>query len=430
MDQESFEHRVKNKFESAKRPVPTPIWERINAQLNNQALDEYRKSQLRYRWVAVAAVFIAFLSFAVNINLRSNQESTSYTSFNALLSPSSSSFRFYIPEPTVTTAEAGRAWSRIVFLERVERKEARQSTEAQEIDALYYSSNENLVAISPSIEPVAVEEGEVSQYMVPQYRSLSKNRSSSNSTFWAGLEAGAGSFDPTFSGSDPIATSADFDAIASTIGQGGFVNPNTTATQSGMEEGVVTAFGLDVGLRVGERWTLESGVQYASVQNNATAALNISDIYTINPLDGGDELIQVPGGDGGVNARETQIEQNVSHDISLENTLRFTSIPLKAGYFLVDKKMTLRVNAGITANYFLSSRLADPTGQLQSTSADGVYNEWSFDGLTGFEFGYQLDDNFNLTIEPNYVQSITPLSQSLTNRSGFMVQTGLRYTLK
>ena len=79
---------------------------------------------------------------------------------------------------------------------------------------------------------------------------------------------------------------------------------------------------------------------------------------------------------------------------------------------------------------FLASSLSDPLGQIQSSEQENIYNEWSFDGLTGFELGYSIFDNFNLTLEPNYRRSITPLSKNLSNRSGFMVQTGFRYTIK
>lgn len=431
MGRESFERSIQKKFEGQSLGAPKRLWEGIDAKLNEQALNQYQASHKKYRLAVAAAILIALISFAYNSDWHTSDQqlSDSEHSFNALRGSGSGYSSFYKPKTSVNNhINYKNYWSKIVFVDRDQRTAVTVPSTDEVNGDLYpvtYTPTFELFRKSPSVEQVSLDEVMVSPYYVAQYRSTDgKNDARSDSrTFWAGLEAGTGNFSPEFSGSNPLNTAPNFETIANTLGQNEFVNPSSNATQTDMEDGVVTSFGVDFGMKMGKKWTLESGFQYAQFNNSSTASVNVIDIYTVsNPLLDGDI--------GSQSARQTQIENEVDHTVDLENTTTFTSIPLKAGYFLVDKKVSLRLNAGITANYFLNNQLNDPTGQLQSSNNNGLYNEWSFDGLTGIELGYSIFNNVNLTFEPNYIQSITPLSSSLINRSGFMVQTGLRYNIR
>ncbi len=430
MDLESFESLMKSRMDAGGIKPPKSVWAGISSALSERAIVSLQSSHSKHKWVAVAAIFVAVFSFALNADFKKVEaESTNQVSFNALLPTTEDHFRFFeVTSSPYEPVEYQYLWSNILFL--------KDNDEPRDIDKNFQPDthmNEVLVAqevfelekIHPEIDEAAVAERYVSSYLVPQVRRTNGKTESQKVTYWAGVEAGAGNFNPTYSGADPIATNVDFDALASNLGQGGFVNPTSTATQSGMNDGIATSLGLDFGVKMGKRWAIESGIQYTRVENQTNASLNIVDAYVINAS-------EVAGGDNseaGSN-RRTRVEENFDHSIDLDNSIRFTSIPLKAGYYLMNERLSLRLNAGLSANYFLSSRLTDPTGQLAATDQTGIYNEWSFDGLTGFEFGYSIFDNFNLTLEPNYIRSITPLSESLNTRSGFMVQTGLRYTIK
>lgn len=436
MDQESFESSIKSKLEGRGEMPPSGVWTGISGSLNDQAIVLLQSSQRRYRWVAVAAVFIAVLSFALNFDYLGksslpNQEVTIVSnSFNALLPNKPGHFRFF--EPAEQMPQYGNdqnVWANILFLEEKKSPVRNFSTAlADDLQVFAVIDIHDLSGLKPTVDEASVVL-DFNPYYVVQYRSDRKS-ASSRSTFWAGIEAGAGNFDPSFNGSDPIATNVDFDALARNIGQDGFANPSTSALQNGMSEGIVTSLGVDFGIKMGRKWTLESGLQYANVQNQASATVNVSDVYTIRSE-------RIFSSQGDLNnpvvepaARQTEIEENFEHEVSLDNNFKFTSIPLKAGYFILDSRVSLRLNAGLSANFLVGNRLTDPSGQLESYDQSSVYNAWSFDGLTGFELGYNLFKNVNLTLEPNYRQSITPLSNSLNTRSGFMVQTGLRYTIK
>lgn len=432
MDQESFESAFKSQFKGKGVKPPRGVWSGISGSLNDQTIAGLQSSQVRYQWVAAAAVIVAIFSFAINVNFSNGNEVTNVggEDFNALLTYNSDG-----PDLGITGVRDpffNTYLNNILFL-RENKKIALKSGSMPALieNEIEPEFSELLVLnkMKPGINQAAVTTTFNPYYTIHSNTILTKKIVKSGSSYWAGVEAGAGSFNPNFSGADPINGDVDFAALASNIGQSGFVNPTSTASQSGMDPGVVTSFGVDFGVKLGRKWTLESGVQYTNVQNQAFAALNVVDVYTIRSgnifSSDGDLSSQLVSSAAG----ETEVEENFEHAVNLDHNMKFTSIPVKAGYYLKDERLSLRFNAGFSANYFLSSRLSDPTGQMLNSESNG-YNEWSFDGLTGFELGYSIFENFNLTLEPNYRQSITPLSNSLSNRSGFMVQTGFRYIIR
>jgi hypothetical protein len=402
------------------------VWERIKSSLSDSAIIQLRSSKEKYRWIAVAAIFVAVFSFALNLNV--SEKAYSSVSYNALLPTENDHFRFFERNHVPNAPIAKQGWKSILFLKENASEIVENEPLIAENSTLNTTKTIYLKKRTPQISDAQVLDTYVSPYFVAEARNdlNYKKESNSSNTFWAGVEAGAGSFNPSFNGSDPITANVNFDALANNLGQSGFVNPSSSASQSDMNEGIATTLGVDFGIKMGKKWTIETGVQYTSIQNQSNASLNVVDVYVINssPIIGeGSKPVSAP-------ARIMEVEENFDHSINLDNKMTFTSIPLKAGYYLVDKRVSLRVNAGLSANYFLESSLSDPSGQIENAIQTSDYNEWSFDGLTGFEVGYSIFENFNLTLEPNYRRSITPLSQNLNNRSGFMVQTGFRYIIK
>ncbi|MEO1256347.1 MAG: outer membrane beta-barrel protein, partial [Bacteroidota bacterium] len=223
--------------------------------------------------------------------------------------------------------------------------------------------------------------------------------------------------------------------LASAVGSGNFVNPTTNISPE-MNQAVSTSVALDFGVQINRKWTLESGVAYTSVDNTGVASINVLDVFTIDNtnfiaqgqqvgLDNGD--VVAPS----LSAREAtiEVERNYDHEVEINNRVQFASIPLKAGYFVVDKKFSLRLNAGLSANYLMEGNISDPTNQILNSDQLNLYNEWSFDGVGGMEFGYSIFERINFTLEPNYRHAITPISNTSSMPSRFVLQTGLRYTL-
>lgn len=427
----SFEDQLRDKFERHSASAPKSIWDNVEGQLNADLVFAYQSSQRRHKWLTVAAVFIAVLSLTFTylpvtnktLEVSAVEEGDFY---NALLADSNGYSSFY-PMPMTRKIP-----TRQLILVSVPTERRRDTTE-EYILADYRKGMFPMQTAENEIEPIRVLVDEVSvdakihPYIQAFYPSSSGDRVQRNDQkLWAGIEAGAGNFN-TVNQTSVANGSLNTLNLASAIGSNGFVNPSTVVDPT-MGDGIATTVGVDFGVKLSRKWTLESGLAYTNVDASGSASISVLDIYTIDNSDFGIDDSQ--GVNLGSREAPLQVEDSYDHEVDLRNNIRFTSIPLKAGYFILDQKMSLRVNAGFTANYMVSNSLSDSGSGIINSVQSNFYNDWSFDGIGGLELGYAIFNNFDLTIEPNYRHAITPLSNSISSPSRFAIQTGLRYTLK
>ncbi len=433
MGRKTFEDQIREKFEGQTVKTPSSIWNDIENSMNADFVSFHQGQQSFYKWLSIAALFIAALLLGVLLaptNLKQSKVSESgnddTASYNALLSNRINYDNYY------RTRFSGQTNQELNF-SRIEPS----SDNVRRSDLENYADSQDAVFLANRRPSLALVE---SQHEIYRYSTLSSSYNASqkndqqDSRMWAGVGAGAGTFDGNIGGST-LSNSLNPAGLASAIGSGNFVNPTTNISPE-MNQAIATSVSFDFGVQINERWTLESGLAYTNVDNSGTASINVLDVFTIdntNFEDGG--LGGVDGGDivtPSLSSREAtiEVERNYDHEVEVNNRVQFASIPLKAGYFVVNKRFSLRVNAGLAANYLVNGSISDPTNQILNSDQIGLYNEWSFDGIGGMEFGYSIFDKFDFTIEPNYRHSITPISLASNVPSRFVLQTGIRYTLK
>lgn len=429
MGPETFEDSIRKKFEGQTRKAPGSIWNHIENELNAELVSVYASQNMMYKWVSIAAVLIAVLLLGVIYSasfIEKPLEAESNTSYNAFLSDQINYDSYY---PThVSSLKTGD-----LTFEKITPKAKVQS---DDVDIPIESPVFEMKGVDrrkPELYASVSEKDIHRYYLVGSGVSSRKASDASGAKMWAGVEAGAGTFKSNFGESEAVANSLNPGALASAIGSANFVNPTTNISED-MDQGITTTIGVDFGLQLGKKWTLESGLAYTNMDNRGTASINIVDVYTIENND----FISNDGNgiDGEANlslaSREATIEvqEIFDHEVELSNNVQIASIPLKAGYFVVNKKFSLRLNAGVSANYLVNGNISDPSKQILNSEDLSLYNDWSFDGVGGLELGYSIFNKFNFTIEPNYRHSITPISDVVNSPSRFVLQTGLRYTLK
>lgn len=438
MDRENFEDSIRAKFEGQTIKAPGGIWTKIEGANNVDLIALYSKKQTRYKWLSIAAILIAVITLGAqyfkleNSIENSNSEISSY---NALLSGDYNNYTFFQPQfsgsnismPTFEAMDNGEKRSTYGNLGN--------DTYNEDISTNNYE-NVVLVAISKPSPQIASLDYDIHRYFTLGNAVASKRTSNNNSKakVWAGLEAGAGTFDSEVRNSGYLANSINPSGLAAAVGSNSFVNPTTNISQE-MKDGIAKTVGFDFGVQLGNRWTIESGIAYTSMDNNGSASINVLDVYTIDNT----EFIDNSGAFGSAGEPEPisrsrdaviEIEENYDHEVELNNNVQLASVPLKAGYFVLDRKFSLRLNAGLSANYLMAGSLSDPTKEILNSSELNLYNDWSFDGIGGVELGYSIFNKFDLTVEPNYRYAITPISNSVNSPSRIIIQTGLRYTLK
>lgn len=434
MDQETFEDRIRNKFEGQTKKAPQGTWSNIENALNADLVAKYESQHAVYKWMAVAAVFVAVFFLSVLYFLFAGNETSSqeFQSYNALLSSDWSANNYF-----------GNSFSSFNSKDLTFNKITSNPSSASSDFIAVINENERetnhkefqVRRKTPTLE-LAVVSSEIYWYRAAGPGLYSKSSNGSvEKKMWAGVEAGAGTFNSNLSGSNVLANSLNPSGIAAAIGTEGFVNPTTNISPS-MDEGLSTSIGIDFGMQLGRKWTLESGLAYTRMNNSGSASINVLDVFTIDSRELGGEnpasINQDPSSVSPSGARETvvEVEENYDHEVELNNNVQLASIPLKAGYYVVDKKFSLRVNAGVAANYLINGNVSDPSKQVLNSDNLNLYNDWSFDGVGGLELGYSIFNNFDFTIEPNYRYAITPISNSSSNPTRFVLQTGLRYKLK
>ena len=427
MKQGKFEEDIKKKLEGESSGVPNTVWDNIEAELNIGLVKSYRSKSNRYKWTSVAAILIAICSLAGRFfTFEPTEEQLSgFSGYNALLGkkhtipgtpePGWSSKGFPVFKPVIIHERNDVLIAENPSALDSQKDEGRSPLEIHRVASKRYP--EYSIALNGDIYPY------IQAFSGNQ--SISKEHAD-DATLWAGVTAGAGNFNSI--NSNPLTSGVNLIGLASAMGNDGFINPSTLVTPE-FNSGLATSIGIDLGMKLGRKWALEAGVSYTNVTSNGKASINIQDTYILDvPITTAseeDEAI-VPS-----SSREAElfIQETSNHDVAVSGSTQFTSVPVRIGYFLLDRKMSLKLNVGFAANYFVTSDLRDKNDIIEG-SLDNSFNEWSFDGIGGIEIGYAVFRNLDFVLEPNYRQAITPMTIGSASNNRFIVQTGLKYTLQ
>ena len=271
--------------------------------------------------------------------------------------------------------------------------------------------------------------------MDPDY--YTKQKDSFEPVFWAGVNMAPGIFNPNFGGSSNDAAAQaqaldataaqelnmvrDFQSSVNSVVNSGFVDNNA-------DPGVGYSIGFNLGMRLSKRWLLQSGVNYANFNSSAQASVLAEDNNKSAPL-----YIS------NLTSEELQGSQlNFTNQFDINSSYEFASVPIKAGYMLVDRKFKLILNGGFSTDFFLNNTISDQDNQFDETTLssgdDSPFRKVYFSGLAGVELGYNLGRNYTLSLEPNYrlsLNSFTKSSSLFESRPNlFSISLGLRYNFR
>ena len=247
---------------------------------------------------------------------------------------------------------------------------------------------------------------------------------------WAGLNVGSSLFDPNFEqGSNFQPRTSPALANYSTA-DGARILPQTTSFDESTDPGISYSVGVNFGLRLSEKWVLQSGIAYANRSASTNSTTNVQNV---------ENDINTPASFGNVTTEsDRNVLTSVRQDYQLSNTFQFASVPLKAGYLLVDRKFGIMVLAGISADFFLSNTLSESNDKIEEVrveaGSNSPFKDVNFNGVVGAEFSYKLSRNYHLTLEPNYslaLSSFTKSGSSFTsNPQTFGIAAGLKFYWK
>ncbi|MFZ6010965.1 MAG: outer membrane beta-barrel protein [Bacteroidota bacterium] len=253
-------------------------------------------------------------------------------------------------------------------------------------------------------------------------------RKENDEKIWTSLGFAAGSFNTVNPNISAVAQNTSGPAA------NGF-SFSTAAKEESKASGVSYSVGMNLGARVASRWVVQGGVNYLTqvseyesesvIRDAATHTLRPSSINELNKL--------VVEGDA-TGDKEVPV---VRHTVN--NSLRYISVPVQAGYLLIDRNFGLQLNAGLSTDLFIQSTTkAEGAQNVDKTSQgrgeDSPYRSVNFSGLFGTELSYKFGTRYRVSLNPGLRYSMNTIYKSdlgvETNPLAFDVGLRFRYILK
>ena len=284
-------------------------------------------------------------------------------------------------------------------------------------------------------------------FLVPQYRDESTSEAKKRGAqFFAGLAMAPSYFDPNLQAQPVGRFSSDFALGAESLSPPNFDtqaenlfvarqdNSNANAS-SVVEEGLQNrsslsfSYGFNVGLELGEHWSIESGLDFQNFQTTTETR------YTVLDLQSGARYPLVAT-NARVNAANSLNTTPIGTPREVDNQFQFVSVPVLIGYNVRFSKVTLMVSPGIAANLFLSNRISSEqyASSTISTNGNSPFNKQYFSGMISGGVFYQLVENYSLSLTPSYQFALTDLASRGAGFSSqpesFGLRLGFRYNFQ
>ena len=218
-----------------------------------------------------------------------------------------------------------------------------------------------------------------------------KDHSSLSEKLWTSIGFAAGSFNtiqPAVGGSAPQPSALAMNA-------GPIVDEETQAS------GFAYSMGVNVGTRLSERWVLQGGLNYLTNSSDYTA--NNVVVTSAGPQQ---QRFRAATTHEVINKEAEDLNNKIlfSAPYNVNNSMRYLSIPMQAGYLLVNKTFGVQLNAGVATDVFLQNTVTPDSDNLdkatQPGGPDSPYRTFNLSGLVGTEFSYRIGDHYRLSVNP------------------------------
>ncbi|MFZ1806352.1 MAG: outer membrane beta-barrel protein [Cyclobacteriaceae bacterium] len=227
---------------------------------------------------------------------------------------------------------------------------------------------------------------------MPSFFMASKDNNDKDLLF-ASLGLAGGSYNPG------VGTSSQSNSIAQADSKGFAANgarPQSTQASTGS----AYSLGVSVGKQIGKRWVLQTGLNYINQSIDYTSNYTLASSNKLSPA-----IADY--------SRAETIAITYSSPYTIRSSIEFVAIPIQAGYQIVDRKLGLQLNAGVSTDFFLNNTLKDESGQSdnfsQGAGEDSPYRSLNWSGLMNFEVSHKLADRYSISIIPGFRYSLNSI---------------------
>ena len=475
-----FEREWEEKFSKAEMTPADSVWDKIDAQLSKEEAGYFKKRAFLFELLAAASIAFALgvVGFSISYYLdNEDQQNIAQSNDPEMI------------DENIATVEEGTELNQVMeepYLEPqiadaspqideqvggdnsnsnndqitilVDQKDTELTSEnkygnGEAANSSVFAREDqefDLAAISP-LGPQLVANEEVVYtidhiYLIPiMPRGASKaQKKKFDQEFIAGLDFSTGLFDPNFQqggslvnrgGNSSSFASARVESINDQIVPLNATNKDFLLVRSmgqKTEADVSYSYGANMGFRLSKRILLQTGFSYRKA--NATTS-------TTGYFQDMDNNEQIP-----ILATYYDYQSQLAglssirmtEETEFNNRYEFASIPIRAGYILLDRKVNLTFLAGISSEVFLNNTIDGGQQEYKTLSIsngeNSPYKNMYFNGSLGTLLGYSFAENYSVTIEPSYrfaMNSFTRDDYYLQSYpSSFMVSFGVAYNFK
>ena len=251
-----------------------------------------------------------------------------------------------------------------------------------------------------------------------RYARAEKNeRKKQSEKLWTSVGFAAGGF----SANNPSVSSPPSNSFYS-------MTSSNTASKQSRASGLAYSVGVSLGAKLSERWVVQGGLNYMTQMSD----------YIANSVVVTDNNFAAPKAES-INAFSPQLSDASqarvaqTYPYNVNNSVRFVSFPVQAGYLVVNKKFGIQLNAGLSTDLFLQNTITPEGGGLASTTQSrgeaSPYRSVNFSGLMGTEFSYRLGNRYRVALNPGLRYPFNSVYKENTgvNANPLTLDVGLRF---